>query len=397
MYLAPVLDKLLVVQVGRNSRHLDHYRWVLSSITFLRVTDRRFVRDSFVPLNQEVLRAIISKRKTTQILADLCKWGIIEQNRSWWAGRHSMTYRLKEPFISEKVKALPLVDKGMNKRLARFRASRETFAQKAGPGYVSVHKWLQNLRIDRVRAMRFIRHRYPLHSEEYKARLIAVDLIANGLFFFTVDDKAGRAHHNLSNLAADLRPFVTVEGQPLVQVDISNSQPLFLHLTISTDKTIDQDEVERMRALVSAGEFYDALKPVGTEREQFKKEIFRDVLFGAGEYSNATTEHFRLQFPTYAEALARMKVPDFTKVAVTMQTIEAKVIFKAVERFAHTTAFSVPILTIHDSLVTTPAHIALAERTLHEVFQEQHGIVPPTKIKPQQYATTVAPLTEQRR
>ncbi len=201
------------------------------------------------------------------------------------------------------------------------------------------------------------------------------------MFFFTIDGKAGRAHHNLSNLAADLRPFVTVNGHPLVQVDISNSQPLFLHLTISTDKAIDQKEVEQMRELVSAGQFYDALKPEGKEREQFKKEIFRDVLYGAGTYTNDNTDLFQSRFPSYAEAIARLKVPDFTKVAVRMQATEAKVIFKAVEQFAARTDHNAPILTIHDSVVTTPDFVEQAQRALHEVFQEDYGFVPHTKIK----------------
>jgi hypothetical protein len=396
LYLPSTLDKLLVGLVGRNSRHLDHYRWVISSIIYLRVTDKRFVRDSFIPLNQEVLRAIISKRKLTGILADLCKWGFIEQNRSWLAGRYSMSYRLMKPFRADKVKALLLTDKGMNKRLALFQWSREILANAAGLGYACVRRWLDHLRIDRGRAMRFIRRAYPLHSEKYEARFIGIDLIANGGFFFSVDDKAGRAHHNLSNLAADIRPFVTLNDQPLVQVDISNSQPLFLYLTLSSSQNIDSSESDYMRELVTTGTFYDVLKPQEMERDQFKREIFQ-VFYGRGKFITPITTLFNDQFPSYAAEIARAKVPDHARLAIAMQAEEAKLIFKAVERFAFTTHYTVPILTIHDSLVTTPEYIALAEHTLHEVFQEVHGIVPPTKIKPEHYATTVAPLAEQHR
>ena len=44
-------------------------------------------------------------------------------------------------------------------------------------------------------------------------------------------DSYGRVHHNISSLKRELRQFLTVDGETLAEVDISNSQPLFLELT----------------------------------------------------------------------------------------------------------------------------------------------------------------------
>jgi hypothetical protein len=381
LYLPPLLDKLLVGRVGGNSAILDQYRWIISSIHYQRCINKHFDPDSYIPLNFEVLRSILSKRKVTKFIGDLCRWCIIEQDRTWVPGQRSIGYRLASEFRGLKVKARPLTNRAMIKRLARFRHSNTVLKKATGRGYAMVHQSLQSLRIDEKRAMRFIRYHHSTDSDSYNSRLISINLIATRSYFFIIDGKAGRAHHNLTNLAADLRPFLTINGQPLSQVDISNSQPLFLHLTLSRAGRIDTEESDRMWDLVRSGQFYDALKPEGQNRDQFKIEIFRDVLFGTGKYTTTTTEHFRLLFPTYAEEISHLKKPDYTNLAITLQATEAEVIFDAVERFGAMTEYQVPILTIHDSLVTTSDHIEEALYALNQACQELHGIIPPTKTK----------------
>lgn len=380
LYLPAGLDRLLIERVGRSSRFLDHYRWIISSVLYLKATDKRFTY-GWVQLNKEVLRSIISKRKECQFIKDLCDWGILEQKRSWQAGRQSMQYRLRAPYTALKVKASFLTDTGITRRLYAFAQRRTFVVGQGGAGYSTVQYWLGQLRIDRVRALRFIRAQYAPHGPEFEARFIAIDLIAHRNFFFVIDKKARRAHHNLSNLAADLRQFLTINGQPLVQVDLSNSQPLFLHIAIQNSGKVDRTEVARMQDLVVSGKFYDRTKPDGYDRNRFKKVVFRDVLYGPRMRATSTTKRLKQQFPGYWRAISDMKRPDYTQLAVRMQAEEAKVIYKAVEEFAARVGGDVPILTVHDSLVTTSAYAEQAQSALLRVFQLRQGLIPTTTIK----------------
>lgn len=381
LYLASALEKALVDRVGRNSPHVDHYRWVLSSILFSQITDKRYTRACFVPLNKAALCTIISKRKATTIIAELRAWGFIEQQRSWMPGVRSMGYRLAEPYRHCKIEALPLRDRGINKRLTRFLTRKQQMIGDNGSGYAITQAWLHHLRIDRLRAMRFIRKRYDLYSDQYQARFVSIDLLANRQFFFTVDSKAGRAHHNLTNLASDLRRFINLNGRQLQQVDISNSQPIFLHLTISATHMVDPIEKEQMQDLVSRGVFYDELKPPERDRDEFKKAVFRDVFYGPDTYTTSTSARFAERFPSYAAAIRQLKQPDYAGLAVAMQTKEAEVVFKAVERFVQLAGRRAPILTIHDSLVTDEAHVGLAREALIDAFRAVHAFLPPLKEK----------------
>src|SRR5690606_31209517 len=49
--------------------------------------------------------------------------------------------------------------------------------------------------------------------------------------WYFVADRYGRVHHNVSCLKRELRQFLRVDGESLVELDISNSQPLFCGLT----------------------------------------------------------------------------------------------------------------------------------------------------------------------
>ncbi len=58
-----------------------------------------------------------------------------------------------------------------------------------------------------------------------------IQRIVNG-DFFTVVDRFGRFHTNLTNLKATLRPFLRYQNSHLVNLDIANSQPMIFCLLL---------------------------------------------------------------------------------------------------------------------------------------------------------------------
>jgi hypothetical protein len=66
---------------------------------------------------------------------------------------------------------------------------------------------------------------------ERSAQLAMIQGIATGEFF-TVVDRFGRFHSNLTNLKATLRPFLRYRGFRLCNLDIANSQPMIFCLLL---------------------------------------------------------------------------------------------------------------------------------------------------------------------
>ncbi|PJB57380.1 MAG: hypothetical protein CO098_11835, partial [Bacteroidetes bacterium CG_4_9_14_3_um_filter_41_19] len=105
-------------------------------------------------------------------------------------------------------------------------------------------KWIDGLKIDSVVALEYIKQLYGLRIrnpkmcdwdlqrrrfkepiEQYNSAYINIQYLNEGRHHFFVDDRVGRLHTNLTNMQSDVRNFITWKGQPLVSVDISNSQP----------------------------------------------------------------------------------------------------------------------------------------------------------------------------
>jgi hypothetical protein len=125
-----------------------------------------------------------------------------------------------------------------------------------------------------------------------------------------VDKKGNRVHTNLTNLASDLRSFITYEDRKLGQVDLKNSQPFLLNLIIKNRinlmKQNEVDEYMQFKKITEEGVFYEFLmdkfeiKNTNEEaRKEFKKLFFGRVFFDVNRTDLKKEEKlFQSLFPT---------------------------------------------------------------------------------------------------
>lgn len=381
MYLPCDLDAALIPLVAaRAPRFIDHYRWIIHSIIYQRLTDRRYKdRGSYVPLNQTILRKYISQHKAKQFLTDLRDWKFIEWLRGYTPGAQSMVYRIRPPYDQAPIIGIEITDALLAEKVQKHVQKEHETIRARGDGYSAVLEWLEALTIDEVSANEHVTKNFKATGDSYNSRILAIDAIANRQHRFIIDG-SGRAHHNLSNLAGDLRPFVSIGGRPLYQVDIACSQAWFMDLNLR-DGIQDSLERTRMEELLASGKFYPELNTKQIDIDAFKKAFFQDVLCGRGDYSNSTTRSFEALFPSYARAIREAKGDNYKQFAVALQRAEAHVVFDAVDRFVTATGGKVPILTIHDSLVTWPDWTHTARDALEAVFHDRHGVKPLLRLK----------------
>ena len=259
----------------------------------------------------------------------------------------------------------------------------------------------------------------------------------------TVDKKGGRFYNPLGLLLSPLRNFVTYTGQPLVVLDLKNSQPLHLLLlldhrfwqadsrqTWSLRKlnpdlweaaTIHQEAGGDQRAaghliessiskkqaeledstnthfaeLVFAGKLYEFMAETfrgkyftrqgvdrfGT-RDHAKREMLKLMYFDNEQTyspSQKPYEEFGRLFPGVAKVMDRLKSRSYKDFSVLLQKLEAHFLLHKVCRQVYTKHPTAWFTTIHDAIVATAEHADLVETEILTTYQKTMGQVPSVK------------------
>ena len=178
--------------------------------------------------------------------------------------------------------------------------------------------------------------------------------IQNEIFYARKDGFSGRVHTNLTTLPKIIRKYITVEEEPLVQVDMVSAQPMLFH-SLAKDIVHDKKELERYKDLVESGGFYDHFADCFSPDYDVKKKKLAtliQVFFDKPKlYEYKAQTKFKKDFPAMFDFIGIIKAPNYKNMALLLQTEEVdfmlgKVIPEFRRRFPET-FFS----TIHDSIV----------------------------------------------
>ncbi len=228
--------------------------------------------------------------------------------------------------------------------------------------------------------------------DAYEADERTATRIVTGDHIFEVDDY-GRLHTTITSMSKRLRPhcwFGSRPGSKLINLDIANSQPLFIALVVlrkyGTLAACPTDVVHFV-LLCRSGEFYQhlmaSLKIPADERDAFKSKIF-EVFFGRGGHQTETAKAFARLFPSVYLFLQSMKGEDaqdpdaavsekaYGKPARFAQGIESDTIIRDIG--LQLVRAGVTFLTIHDSIVCPACQAKLVERVMRRVFKRLFDI-----------------------
>ena len=90
-------------------------------------------------------------------------------------------------------------------------------------GYSNQVKYLKQLTL--AEGWQDFVNSYYDKEKVYNSILASAIRIVNGDIFYTRDATEGRFHSNVTNMKRGLRQYLRVNGKPLANIDISNSQP----------------------------------------------------------------------------------------------------------------------------------------------------------------------------
>jgi hypothetical protein len=97
--------------------------------------------------------------------------------------------------------------------------------------------------------------------------------------------------------------------------------------------------------------------------------FFTDVFFGRNIVQTPLTELFSREFPSVARFIRQQKQADYRTLAQNMQRAESRFVIDIVCRRLMDHHRDIPVVTIHDSIMTTPEHAATVKRIMDEEFQ----------------------------
>ena len=219
---------------------------------------------------------------------------------------------------------------------------------------------------------------------------VAVDKIRRGDWFFHVN-RYGRIHTNIANLKRELRPYLFVEGQPLVNVDIANSQPLLVGITAAQDGdagdgdagqgkegsqaqggmgqgwnlyvgrgppkgvvlAIGSQDLRRYLGLCEAGSLYRYVAKHLSDRLEYGtlKQRVLTCLYDKDSHRNAVYRVLEGHFPAVLGFARQVKRADYRQLAQLAQRAESRFMYSQVVPRLMRERPSMFVATIHDSVL----------------------------------------------
>src|SRR5271157_312820 len=221
LYVPDTFDP--VVHLPLHLRHLaDYARFLLHRINVGRVHLRR--GNNLVYLKRDYLVEFIPKERFTAIRDALVESDVIHVRNFCVKGEMSYGYRLLYPHNQGFSLYQPTTKRLINK-IVRWR-KQESDALRH-PVHRELRRYVKALTIDEQGALTSV-HGTPFQRS---AQVAMIRRIAEG-DFFSIPDRYGRFHSNLTNLKKTLRPFLRYRDSELVNLDIANSQPMVFCLLL---------------------------------------------------------------------------------------------------------------------------------------------------------------------
>jgi hypothetical protein len=151
------------------------------------------------------------------------------------------------------------------------------------------------------------------------------------------------------------------------------------------------DDLIEYITLCQQGRLYEYLmeRTGHTDKRRFKDDLWFHFLYGSNKELDRCKadphlrhlvpliELFQTEFPTVYEYMWRAKLRNYRKLPCEMQRLEARIMIDTVVGWLAENMPEAPLLTIHDSVLTTPEYVPLVERLIGVAF-EAHGFLKPT-------------------
>ncbi len=303
--------------------------------------------NSFVPLSSEILQEVVHDYK--KHLDFLLSNGILLTDNHFIEGEKCRWYCFNHPYAGQRLKEVKVYNYKLKQAIRRAAHKRNEKLKKALRGYNYLTKWWDEgkLEIDLKAAHLWIEKykKEKIDSIENNPSIVDKNLAIENAIDTTEDFKylalsihtnnhkysfSGEGHrfyNPISNLKRELRGFLSYDGQPLVDIDIKNSQP-FLSTALfqssfwkkqcrGKSQILTLEEISKeIFNKVSKEQYYKHIitllktsESLVNRESPFKKFI---DLVKNGTFYEYIQEHFEPLYPTKFDTRGKVKVAVLT-------------------------------------------------------------------------------------
>ena len=213
--------------------------------------------------------------------------------------------------------------------------------------------------------------------DSYNKNKYSVQSISDKHIFYHFDSY-GRVHTNFTILKSFIRKnCLLINGEETAEIDISNSQPLFLSKLINEEGiNLNEHELNVFNYLVFHGKFYQFLMDNSDIKEKNKcKELVYITLFGRN--TSKAINPFAVVFPSIYNFIVDYKnsYGDYRLLAHKLQNEESNFIFNKLIKNLSIINPKINVVTIHDSIVVQKQYEAQVQNLMDSMLASEFHFI----------------------
>lgn len=335
------------------------------------------------PLRSVILRKLVPYAE--RYLDALIDLGVIYRSPHYIPHEISYRYNFTLEYRSKYV-VVPLCNQKLIWRIKKAYDNIGKEAVKNVQGCSAQVKYLKQLSL--AEGWEELVNSYKDDVDVFNSVLASAMRIVNNDIFFSRDATERRFHSNVTNMKKELRPYLRVNGKPLVNIDVKNSQPYLstiiltypakiagltnnsaFSMLLQTLKISHNEDVKKYIKLVADGQFYEFLIKefegggIKLTRQETKIQVLR-ILFAPNrlpkdEVNRKCRLIFREAFPTVHRIFSKVrgrdqgtKFENSNRFAILLATVESYMMLDVVLKRIYRELPGVIAITIHDSIMT---------------------------------------------
>lgn len=336
-----------------------------------------FKKDNIFNLSSLVLKEKYGYRYNIYI-DYLVKNGILILMKNYHKGVNARIYKLNEEVITGKITRYKNSDAILLKKYKNALSLIENEDIKTNKIEIDVKRKLVDdlfhIQIDYVRSIFFLDS--TLQDQDiYNRNKYSVECISDKHIFYHFDSY-GRMHTNFTILKSFIRKnCLLIDGTETAEIDIKNSQPLFLCklIDIYGKSIVDKKELILFKYLTMSGKFYQYLIDNSNVKDKKNvKEFTYKVLFGKN-YNSKADILFKTLFPTIHNFIKYYKKEngDYKILAYDLQNLESNLVFNKIVKEIMYIYPEIRLVTVHDSIICSQKHKDIVESIFNRLLEEE--------------------------
>ena len=283
----------------------------------------------------------------------------IELVKNYKAGENARVYKLNDSILKSTIKRYPNSDKVL---LKKYKNNVSQIEQGIKNNLIDNDIKLKlvddlfSIDIDFYRSIFYLDNLKSDDNDIYNKNRYSVECIGDKHIFYHFDNY-GRMHTNFTILKSFIRKnCLLIDGDETHELDIKNSQPLFLSKIIIDSKSlwVKVEELELFKYLTINGKFYQYLMDhLKISDKKIAKEITYKVLFGKNASNSKSDKIFKELFPSIHLfiKLYKKEKGDYKVLAYDLQKAESNLIYNKIIREIMNFYPEIKLVTVHDSII----------------------------------------------